>query len=212
MLREPLPREPLPREPLRGNEGDAKWIRVGAEIGLEQLETARRVLLQVEADLDGGQSEDGARQGDDVAGAAHVAGKGLVGQGTAGRGAELAQVMDEQQPALVPDGEAIEKAEEIVDGGDLILDAAASRAEAVDDDERGAQRGDHFQQVGLAGGRIEIERLIRSGQHGVETAAVHAPGHRTGVEQLGRSLGVDVDDISAGRSAAGRRRARAGRR
>ena len=62
----------------RRHEGHAERIRIGAEIGLEQLEAAGRVRLGVEADLDGGkvpdfgQAEDGAREGDDVAGAAHV--------------------------------------------------------------------------------------------------------------------------------------------
>ena len=121
--------------------------------------------------------------------------------------------MDEEQPHWKLDGESIEEVEEIVDGRRLVLGAAAGRAEAVDDDERGTQRGGHFQQAVLAGGRVEIEPRSDSGrQHGEETAAVHAPGHGAGVEELRRGLGVDVDDVGAGDASRRRRRARAGRR
>ena len=108
---------------------------------------------------------------------------------------------------LILDGDAIQEGEEGIDGRDPVLDAAAGRAKAVDDDERGTERGGHFQQAVLAGGRVEIEHSRwptgRGGQHGEEMAAVHAPGHGAGVEELGRGLGVDVDDIGAGRSRRG---------
>jgi hypothetical protein len=192
---------------------EAEGRGVTAEVGLDDLEAARAI----EGGLGTGsgragwgrdgrdrqgagptEGEDGAGGGAEVDRTAEVAGGDAVGGGGAGPG-RLAQVVNDEEGEVYFAGNGGEEAEGGAGTLEAGLAAGSGGGQGIDDDEGWLQCVAHLGELVLVEVVVQVDEVAGAGgDHEVEAAAVDVPGADALVEEGGRALGVDDEDLAAG--------------